>query len=121
MLKEASSMSHNNQRLHMRQLATQDCSPEEQEVYHRAIVEGAYWALIDYPLLITHEETLFDLASTFCQETDDRKRTIFLSNWASGYVAIGLQPKDKVEALALDAKSLPREQVLLSLLSHRSH
>ena len=106
--------------LRIEQFTAQELSSEEQEVYHRGTAEGMYQALIDYPLLITHEETLFDLASTFCQETDDRERTIFLCNWASGYVAIVLQPKDKVEALALDTKALPREQVLLTLLSQLS-
>ena len=111
-------MSHNKQPLSMEQLTAQDLSPEEQEVFHRATVEGMHEALSNYPLLVTHEETLFDLANTFCQETDDRKRAIFRSNWASGYIAVVLGSReDNIKVSAL-VKSLPREQALLSLLSH---
>jgi hypothetical protein len=113
-------MPHTLQALRFERLSPPELSAEEQEIYQSGIAQGMYQALIDYPALITHEKTLFDMAATVCQEEDQRKRTIFLSNWASGYfAAVQSSQKDRAQlaAAAPVISAMPREQAVLFLLS----
>jgi hypothetical protein len=92
---------------------------EEEALYQRALTEGMYQGLLDYPDLKAIDR-LTGIVSAACTENEQFRREIFVSSWIGGYKAVLLQmlnAKSEVESTVALVKILPREQALALLQS----
>ena len=97
-------------------------SAGERDLHQRAMLEGTYQGLLDYPNLKALD-IVSDIAKAICTETTQLRRDIFINSWLGGYEAVLLQmlnAKRETESTAALVKVLPREQALTLLQSfHR--